>query len=186
MSLASERRTVQNPFIRYVEEAGWDYRSPDEARRLRGGDDSPILRAVFLDQIQRLNSEVVTSTPQAEEVLARLIRVRPNIKGNLEAWEYLRGLKTWFVEAERRERNLRLLDPDHPEQNAFHVTDEFASSAATPPSAPTSCCSSTASPSLWWKPRRPPAPRASPKPSTKSAVTTTRRRSSWSRRNCSP
>ncbi len=34
-------------------------------------------------------------------------------------------MKTVFVEAERREKNVRLLGPDHPEANAFHVTDEF-------------------------------------------------------------
>src|SRR5690606_8651219 len=30
-----------------------------------------------------------------------------------------------FVQAERRERNLALLDPDRLEVNRFHVTDEF-------------------------------------------------------------
>ncbi len=50
--------------------------------------------------------------------------MRLTIEGNLKAWEYLKGLKTVFVEAERREKNVHLLDPDHPETNAFHVTDE--------------------------------------------------------------
>ncbi len=134
MSLASERKTVQNPFIRYAEEAGWTYLPPDEALRLRGGEDSPILRRLLVEGeghaagvplLQRLNPGVVTSATKAEEVVERLRRVRPDIEGNLEAWEYLKGLKTVFVEAERREKNIRLLDPEHPEANTFHITDEF-------------------------------------------------------------
>ncbi len=125
MSLASERHTVQNPFLRYAEEAGWTYLPPEEALRLRGGEDSPFLRSVLVEQLQRLNPGVITSLTKAEEVVERLRRVRPNIEGNLEAWEYLKGIKTVFVEAERREKNVRLLAPNHPEANVFHVTDEF-------------------------------------------------------------
>ncbi|BCP66521.1 type I restriction endonuclease subunit R [Thermus thermophilus] len=125
MGLGSERGSVQNPFIRYAEEAGWTYLPREEALRLRGGEGSPFLRRVLVEQLQRLNPGVVDSVAKAEEVVARLLGVRPNIEGNLEAWEYLKGLKTVFVEAERRERNLKLLDPEHPEKNAFHITDEF-------------------------------------------------------------
>ena len=125
MSLASERHTVQNPLIRYAEEAGWTYLPPDEALRLRHGPEQPFLQDVLIAQLQRLNPGVVTSAEQAAEVIARLVRLRPDIEGNREAWEYLKGLKTVFVAAERRERNLRLLDPEHPEANTFHVTDEF-------------------------------------------------------------
>jgi type I restriction enzyme R subunit len=39
---------------------------------------------------------------RAEEVARRLVRVRPSIEGNLDAWEFLKGLKTAFVEAEKR------------------------------------------------------------------------------------
>ncbi|GAB5603519.1 HsdR family type I site-specific deoxyribonuclease [Thermus sp. FJN-A] len=125
MSLGGERGSVQNPFIRYAVEAGWTYLPPEEALRLRGGEHSPVLRAVLLQQLQRLNPGVVDSAAKAEEVIARLLGVRPNIEGNLEAWEYLKGLKTVFVEAERRERNLRLLDAERLEANAFHVTKEY-------------------------------------------------------------
>lgn len=126
MGLSSERRTVQNPFLRYAEEAGWTYLPPDEALRRRGGEDSPVLRSVLVEQLQRLNPGVVDSVAKAEEVVRRLLGVRPNIEGNLESWEYLKGLKTVFVEAERREKNLRLLDFQNLEANTFHVTDEFA------------------------------------------------------------
>lgn len=126
MTLSSERQTVQKPFVRYAEEVGWTYLSPEEALGLRGGEDSPVLRQELVKQVQRLNPGVVDSVAKAEEVVRRLLGVRPNIEGNLEAWEYLKGLKTVFVEAERREKNLRLLDFQNLEANTFHVTDEFA------------------------------------------------------------
>ncbi len=133
MSLASERGTVQNPLIRYAEEAGWEYLPPEEALRLRGGEHIPILRSVLAEKLQTLNPGVVTSLAKAEEMISRLFSVRPNIEGNLEAWEYLRGLKTLFVEAERREMNVRFLDTEHIENNSFQVTDEFKFSGGPRP-----------------------------------------------------
>ncbi|MCX7837863.1 MAG: HsdR family type I site-specific deoxyribonuclease [Anaerolineae bacterium] len=125
-SFASERATVQNPLIRYATEAGWTYLPPDEALRLRRGETSPILWDVFIQQVQKLNPGIVDHLA-AEQVAKRLVRVPPRIEGNLEAWEFLKGLKTVFVESERRERNLRLLDFDTQDasRNTFHVTDEF-------------------------------------------------------------
>jgi type I restriction enzyme R subunit len=125
MTLASERHVVQEPLVVYAQEAGWTYLPPDEALRLRHGPEQPFLQDVLIAQLQRLNPGVVTSAEQAAEIIARLMRLRPDIEGNREAWEYLKGLKTVFVQAERRERNLRLLDPQQVEANTFHVTDEF-------------------------------------------------------------
>jgi type I restriction enzyme R subunit len=53
MSLGSERSSVQNPFMRYAEEAGWTYLSPDEALRLRGGEDNPVMPGVLMNYPQR-------------------------------------------------------------------------------------------------------------------------------------
>lgn len=125
MTLASERGTIQKPILRYAQEAGWAYLPPEEALRLRGGEDKPFLHPVLAEQIQRLNPGVVTEAAQAEEVIRRLLSLRADVEGNREAWEYLKGLKTVFVQAERRERNLTLLEPQRPEANRFHVTDEF-------------------------------------------------------------
>lgn len=132
MILGSERGAVQNPFIRYADEAGWTYLSPEEALNHRRGLTSPILDTVLIDQLQRLNPNIVDHE-KAERIRDNLIRVRPNIEGNLDAWEYLKGLKTVFVEAEKREKNIRLLDTENFEANTFHVTDEFTFSNGTPP-----------------------------------------------------
>jgi len=97
-SLGGEKKSVQKPFIRYAVDAGWTYLSPEEAMNLRRGVTSPVLDSVLVDQLQRLNPGVVDH-PRAEDILKRLIRVKPNIEGNLDAWEYLKGLKTVFVAA---------------------------------------------------------------------------------------
>jgi type I restriction enzyme R subunit len=133
MPLGSEAGSVQRPFVRYAVAAGWTYLSPEQALALRtGGVTSPVLDGVLVGQLQKLNPGIVDAA-RAAEVVKRLVRVRPTIEGNLDAWEFLRGLKTVFVEAEKRERNVRLLDLDQPTANVFHVTDEFTFSNGTPP-----------------------------------------------------
>lgn len=125
MKLGSERGTVQNPLIRYAVEAGWTYLPPEEVLRLRRGETSPILWSIFIEKVQALNPGKVDHI-KAEEVAKRLIRVPPTKEGNLQAWEFLKGLKTVFVETERRERNVHLLDMENVRRNTFHVTNEFA------------------------------------------------------------
>src|SRR5262249_46037017 len=106
--------------------------SRDEAEALRRGLTSPVLDTVLIDQLQKLNPKIVDRA-RAEELVGKLVRVKPNIEGNLDAWEFLKGLKTVFVEAEKRERNIRLLDPDKLTANTFHVTSEFKFTTGTPP-----------------------------------------------------
>ncbi len=132
MAVGGEKAAVQNPFVRYAVEAGWTYLSLEEALDLRRGITSPVLDAVLVQQLQRLNPGVVDAQ-RAEDVARRIVRVRPSIEGNLDAWEYLKGLKTVFVEEERRERNLKLLDLDDLSRNTFHVTDELTFSNGIPP-----------------------------------------------------
>jgi type I restriction enzyme R subunit len=132
MPIGAERSAVQNPFVRYAEEAGWTYLSPEDALNLRRGLGSPLLDSVLIDQLQSLNPGVVDNL-RAEAIRERLVRVRPNIEGNLDAWEYMRGLKTVFVEEQNRELNFDLFDFDDLDANVYHVTDEFTFSNGTPP-----------------------------------------------------
>jgi type I restriction enzyme R subunit len=123
--LGTERSAVQNPLLRYAGEAGWTYLSPEETLRLRGGKTGILLNDVLVSQLQKLNPGVV-DRQRAEEIVKRLLRISPSIEGNLDAWEYLKGLKTVFVEADNRERNVRVLDPVNVGANTYHVTEEFA------------------------------------------------------------
>src|SRR4051812_32922608 len=106
MSLGNEKAAVQNPMVRYAVEAGWTYLPPDEALRLRPGPTSPVLWSVLVPQLRKLNPGVVDQG-RAEDVARAFQRVKPTIEGNQVAWEYLKGLRTVFVETDRRERNVR-------------------------------------------------------------------------------
>ena len=125
MSLSSEAAAVQYPMVRYATNIGWTYLSPDDAVRLRRGEAGPVLWEVLVDQLQKLNPDTL-DLDRAEQVAKGLVQVKPTIEGNLDAWEYLRGLKTVFVPSEDRERNVALLDVEHPERNTFHVTPEYS------------------------------------------------------------
>jgi len=125
MTLGGERRAVQNPLVRYATYVGWTYVKPEEALRLRRGREGAVFFDVVVAQLQQLNPGIVDAQA-AEQIIGRMLRVRPHIEGNLEVWEYLNGLKTVFVGEEKRERDVRFLDPDHVEKDIFHVTDEFA------------------------------------------------------------
>lgn len=56
-------------------------------------------------QLQKFNPKMLDAS-KAVDVVKRLVRVRPTIEGNLDAWEFLRGLKTVFVEAEKRKKSM--------------------------------------------------------------------------------
>ena len=132
MTIGGEKGSVQNPFVRYAEEAGWTYISPEDALSLRRGITSPVLDSILVEQLQRLNPGMI-DYQRAEDTLKRIALVKPNIEGNLAAWEYLKGLKTIFVPEEKRERNLRLLNLGDISTNQFHVTDELTFSNGKPP-----------------------------------------------------
>jgi type I restriction enzyme R subunit len=125
VTLGSERGAVQNPFIRYATVAGWTPISREDALALRGDEAGIVLTDVLVDRLQILNPDAV-NRERAEDIAHRIVRHVPTIKGNQDVWEYLRGLRTVFVEEEKRERNVRFLDVENPHNNTFHVADEFS------------------------------------------------------------
>ena len=124
-SLGGERSSVQNTLIEYATGIGWEYISPADALRLRSVKTGLVFREIFINQMQTLNPDFMNQQ-LAEELIKRLERVPPNIEGDLVAWEYLKGLKTIFVPAEDRERNVVFIDTENIDRNTFQVTDEFA------------------------------------------------------------
>lgn len=125
MVLGGERGSVQNPFIEYAESVKWEYIPQDKAAVLRGGTTGILFKDIFIDQICRLNDSFMTRD-LAAELAKRIGRIPPNIEGNLAAWEYLKGIKTIFVPAEKRERDVRFIDTLDIENNTFSITDEFS------------------------------------------------------------
>jgi type I restriction enzyme R subunit len=123
-SIASERATVQNPLVAYVQEIGWAYISPDRALTLRRGESGTLFYQTMREKLIALNPGRVTVS-NVDDVIARIESVRNNIEGNAEILAWLRGERSVYVEAEKRQRNVALIDFLHPAENIFQVTDEW-------------------------------------------------------------
>ncbi len=120
----SERSSVQNPMLKYAQQIGWQYINPPEALRLRGDETGLYFSDILISQLQKLNPCVVDPS-RASEILRKLNLLRPSIEGNRDALSWLRGEQSIFVPEENRERNVLLIDFDHPDNNIFQVTDEW-------------------------------------------------------------
>ena len=145
-NLGNEKKAVQNPLIEYVKDTkknyftsegknflftlGWEYIKASESLGLRGGETGYFYNELLINQLVKLNSGFMDRT-LAEEVIKKLKRVHPNIQGNHEIWQWIKGLKTIYVPHEKREYNVTLIDSVNILRNTFHVTDEFSFSNGT-------------------------------------------------------
>jgi len=125
MTRLSEKRDVQEALVTYLIGSGWDYLPPDDVLQARGND----LRESFLPPTARqrltaLNPGLVTPA-NVEDVLHRLRTIRPDMTGNENFLAALRGRWTVYDEAQKRERNLTLIDFDTLKNNTFTFTQEF-------------------------------------------------------------
>lgn len=109
----------------YAKGVGWKYLTREQSLYLRGDETGIVFTDVLVDQLEALNPSVVNRV-RAVDLAHRIVRALPNIIGNEDVWEYLRGLKKVFVEEQSRERDVRFLDVEAPTKNVFHVTDEFS------------------------------------------------------------
>lgn len=122
--LGTEATTVQHPLTRYAGQAGWTIVPKAEALTRRGGESGLFFYDLLKQKLQDLNPGFLT--PElADEVVHRLESVRNNIEGNSEILAWLRGERSVYVEAEKRSRNVTLIDFKTPANNDFHVTEEW-------------------------------------------------------------
>ncbi len=124
ITLGKEKEAVQEPIIDYAVDIGWRYVEPAEATRLRGGTTGIFFKDIFYGQLQRLNPDFM-SLEIAGTLFEKINRLRANIEGNLETWEYLKGMRSVYVPSEKREKDVTLIDSENSENNIFQVTKEF-------------------------------------------------------------
>ena len=125
----SEASAVQRPMLKYANQIGWDYLPKKEALQRREGKGDEKLKERYLTDILRtqlikLNPGVVTSN-NVNEILRRLRNLDNTIEGNRQALNWLQGKESIFVGTKNRDRNLTLIDFNNPENNLFHVTEEW-------------------------------------------------------------
>jgi len=124
VSLGSERHSVQNPLVEYAVDIGWSYLPQAEALSLRKGASGTLLYEVLRDKLISLNPGVVT-VDNVDAIIGRIESARNDIEGNAETLKWVRGQQTVFVESEKRQRNVTVVDFERPANNTFHVTDEW-------------------------------------------------------------
>ena len=121
----SERSAVQEPMLKYADEIGWQSISSSEAMQMRGGDTAALyFTDVLKAQLLKLNKGVIDGSNCAD-VLRQLGLLNATLEGNQEALLWMRGEKSTFVVSENRNRNVTLIDFENPDNNLFHVTDEW-------------------------------------------------------------
>ena len=120
----SERAAVQNPMIKYADEIGWKSISRSEAMQMRRGDTGRYFIDVLKAELMRLNRRILDES-RCQEIVRQLTLLNPTLEGNQDALSWLRGEQSIFVPDEDRYRNVTLIDFENPDNNLFHVTDEW-------------------------------------------------------------
>ena len=121
----SERSAVQEPMLKYADEIGWARVSRSQAMQMRGGDATALyFMDVLKSQLLKLNKGIVDDINCAD-VMRKLGLLKPTLEGNQEALSWMRGKESTFVANENREINVTLIDFENPDNNLFHVTDEW-------------------------------------------------------------
>ena len=121
----SEYTAVQEPMLRYGDQIGWTRVSQAQAMQMRGGDTGCYFSDVLEAQLLKLNKGIVDAS-NCVDILRQLNLLRPTLEGNRHALSWLRGEQSIFVPSENRERNVTLIDFETPDNNLFHVTDEWS------------------------------------------------------------
>ena len=121
----SERSAVQEPMLKYADEIGWQSISPSKATQMRGGNTAALyFTDVLKAQLLKLNKGIVDDSNCAD-VMRKLGLLNATLEGNQEALLWMRGVKSTFVPSKNLERNVTLIDFENPDNNLFHVTDEW-------------------------------------------------------------
>ena len=120
----SERAAVQNPMLKYADEIGWKSVSRLEAAQKRGDNTGLYFIDVLKAQLLKLNRGVLDAS-LCGEIVRQLNLLRPTVEGNQDALSWLRCEESVFVPDEDRYRNVTLIDFENPDNNLFHVTDEW-------------------------------------------------------------
>ncbi|MEZ4684999.1 MAG: type I restriction endonuclease [Bacteroidia bacterium] len=134
----NEDMLSQIPALKLLVSMGWQYISPDQALEARGGRSSNVLlEEVLRVQLDKLNSieyqghEYPFSAAGIEEAILA-VRELPVHEGYIKANQTLYELLTLGKSIDQRigdyrsSFTMRYIDWEHPENNSYHVTEEFS------------------------------------------------------------
>lgn len=127
------------PALELLQKLGYTYISPDEALAMRGGKMSNVLlEDVLRNQLRELNSikadgyKVARFSEQNIENGVTAMRNVPMeggyISGNEAVYNMLTLGKAFeqSMDGDKKSKTMQYIDWEHPENNVYHVTEEFA------------------------------------------------------------
>lgn len=133
----SEDATSQIPALDLLQQLGWTYLSPAEVDERRGGRRGEVvLRSILRGQLAKLNRfeyrgrEYPFTEGAIEDALHELTGIGDDglVRTNERIWNLLRLGKSipQTVEGDRRSYTIGYVDWKRPENNLYHVSEEFA------------------------------------------------------------
>lgn len=120
----SEAGTVQFPMVKHAVEIGWTPLTPDVAKQKRGGETGMLLRDELEAKLAAFNPWMTADAIRS--VIETLDALPATVDGNREMLQWLRGERGWYDEVEKRHRAVQLINFEHTDANAFHVSWEWA------------------------------------------------------------
>ena len=134
-----ENDISQWPALELLAKMGYQYLSPEEAMEMRDGKTSNVLlEEVLRQQLRKLNSIRIGSHSEArfseQNIENGVVALRnvPMDGGYLNANELVYNMLTLgkafeqSIDGDKKSYTMRYIDWEHPENNVFHVTEEFA------------------------------------------------------------
>jgi len=125
MIIFVERKTVQNPILKYATEIGWELLDSEKVLDLRDGETGILFEDVLKQKLFEFNPWLEEET--IEEIIKDIEqRTQAGILGNQKIVNYLRGNIPFYSKREKQELNVKFLDFENPENNVFQVTSELS------------------------------------------------------------
>jgi type I restriction enzyme R subunit len=121
--LISEAGTVQFPMVKHSTEIGWTPLTPEDAKSKRGGEAGMLLRDELAAKLHEFNPWLTKDGVRS--VIETLDAIPATIEGNRDTLAWMRGERSWYDEAEERQRPVKVIDFETTKANAFHVTWEW-------------------------------------------------------------
>ena len=136
-SLYLEKNISQQPAIALLQSMGYTYISPEDCETQRGSRYHVLLRDILRGQLRRLNryafagAENEFSAPNIERAIEDLDEPLTDglVRSSEKIYDALLLGKSYpetVGEGKTLSFNLKYIDWEHPENNLFHVTQEFA------------------------------------------------------------
>lgn len=134
-----ENEISQKPALELLQRLGYHYISPEEALAMRGGKTSNVLlEEVLRRQLRELNSIRIGTHKEArfsEQNIENGVMAMRNVpmeggylSGNEAVYNMLTLGKAFeqSIDGDKKTYTMRYIDWEHPENNIYHVTEEFA------------------------------------------------------------